>query len=104
MENMAWEDPWQPINEPSPHLINELEKELASDHPLYKKKVKPVALGWSGDDVLFEIEDSGEYAVVHLTWSGKVEPSGFPDSEFFRDWDDFFERRLKPDSIEYVDQ
>ncbi len=66
--------PWQPHKAESLQgVLSELQRELAPAHILFGLKVTPIALGYDGDDVLFELED-GRYAVVHLTWSCKTEP------------------------------
>lgn len=56
-------------------FVNELNKELRKDHPLFSKMATGLARAVESDDVLFQINDgeSHRYAVVHLTWTvGKV--------------------------------
>ena len=67
-------------------LASELEREVGPGHPLFRKEAKALALATDRDDVLFEIFDGSQrkYAVVHLTWSGKMERSArWPDTQFF---------------------
>ena len=58
-------------------LARELKLEVGSGHPLYSKSIRALAVARDRDDVLFEIgEGVGiQWAVVHLTWSGKTESS-----------------------------
>lgn len=75
-----------------------------SDHPL--SEVECVALMKFGpdDDVLFSLRKSGlnhQYAVVHLTWSGKKESSGYPAVTFYNDFNDFVHLRMLPDHEDY---
>jgi len=63
-----------------------LQREVGPDHPLFGKPAKALARREDRDDVLFEISDGTErkYAVVHLTWSRRMEPSGeWPGTQFF---------------------
>ena len=57
----------------------------------------------SNDDILFEVSKDGEisrFVVVHLTWIGKKERStSFPSAQFYLDFDDFVERRIKIDDL-----
>src|SRR5260370_21720526 len=68
--------PWIPPSSPD-GLVRELQREVGPGHPLFSKSVKALAVAQDRDDVLFEIEDGPilRYAVVHLTWSSKTEPS-----------------------------
>lgn len=55
-----------------------------------------------GDDVLFTIQKRGDnkfdYAVIHLTWKGKLETDyNFPKIEYFESFDHFLNYRLYPD-------
>jgi len=101
MDNQNWKAPWQPIIGPASHLVVELEKELNPQHPLFKKKLIAIALGWNGEDVLFKFDNEEKYATVHLTWSGEAEPGGLPEAEIYACWDDFYCNKMLPDSEEY---
>lgn len=59
----------------------ELARELSAGHSLYGLPVRAVALGGSGDDVLFAVEDGTQrVAEVHLTWTQS--PPERPPSPF----------------------
>ncbi len=62
-------------------------------------------LGYN-DDVLFTVNKKGEnefdYAVIHLTWKGKLEENDdYPRTEFYEDFDHFLNYRLYPDKREW---
>jgi hypothetical protein len=101
MENaMDFLDPWTTAAlQPEP-LIRELEKEVSDGHILFGKKVEIVARRRDTDDVLLRLSDnSGCYAVVHLTWSGKKERSPkWPITTVFSSWEEFVDKRMLPDS------
>jgi hypothetical protein len=85
--------PWGAPNSPD-SLALELQRELGPQHPLFSKAVRALARATDRDDVLFEISDgtTTKYAVVHLTWTGKVESSStFPSTEFFASLDDWLD-------------
>ena len=58
------------------YFLDELNKELSVDHPLYHKADKTVARCYSNDDVLFMLDDLS-YAINHLTYS-KTNINGYP--------------------------
>ena len=97
-------EPWELIDSSlGDGIKDELLKEINGDHPLHKVNCEPVAKRIDNDDVLFRINPHlCEYAVVHLTWSGKKEvDSKWPHVDFFADTDDLYKERLKPDYEEY---
>ena len=98
---IKWKEPWKPLEKSNPQLVRELEKELNPKHPLFGKKATPIALGWDGEDILFKLEGDEKLALVHLTWSGKTEPIGFPHTTLFKNWDDFYTNCLLKDHDEY---
>lgn len=60
----------------------------------------------ANDDILLRVKKNGEesrFATVHLTWiSSKKEHSNcFPPTHFYLDFDDFTEKRMKPDNTEW---
>ena len=85
MNNIEFEKPWVFIESDIERnrLIEEIEKEINSNHVLYGRKSIPIAIKEDDDDVIFKISD-GSYALVHLTWSGKQEKDErFPFTEIF---------------------
>lgn len=68
-------------------------------HKLYEFELNAVAKLCSNDDVLFSVHKQGEnkisYAVIHLTWKGKLEENdNYPRTEFFEDFDHFLNYRM----------
>ena len=98
--------PWELID---PSKMEDIEKELSieigEEHPLYNVNCQPIAQRIDNDDVLFEINPHlCDYAIVHLTWSGKKETSpDWPTVELFTDIDDLNNERLIPDHEAYID-
>jgi len=61
---------WMNVNERGKSFLDELNSELISAHPLYRKAQAALAKCDSKDDVLFLLYDNS-YAIVHLTYSRK---------------------------------
>ncbi len=77
---------------------------MGPHHELYGLAVRALAVAIDQDDVLFEIDETGKdrYAIVHLTWSGKTEPSPtFPGTQFFDSLADWMEK-MKRDHEDYT--
>ena len=88
---MEFESPWKKADENDQKLILELKKELASGHALYDKDVEVLARRLDNDDVLFKIKSTPIcYALVHLTWMGKVDPNPkFPWTIIYNSLEEF---------------
>ncbi len=56
-------------------------RELSPGHSLHGLDPRVIAKAIPQDEVIVETA-AGEVALVHLTWSGKAEPSPWPDTEF----------------------
>ena len=102
----AWLIPWHPLPDGTPEdgTSRELYSELCSQHVLFGIRACPVGGRQDCDDVLFELLDgSGRFAVVHLTYAQHPEPDPrWPDTEIFRDWDDFVQKRMQPDHDDWT--
>lgn len=77
-------------------------------HKLSEYVFNAMAKLCSNDDVLFSMNKKGEskfdYAVIHLTWKGKLEENdNYPRAEFFEDFDHFLNYRLYPDKRDWED-
>ncbi|GAB4030344.1 hypothetical protein GCM10028774_04790 [Spirosoma jeollabukense] len=85
--------------------MTELQKEINQHHPLFGKSVELIGRSLADDDCLFKLADgSFEYCVVHLTWTGRREPSpNFPGVSFFTTWESFVEDVMKPLHEDYSD-
>lgn len=95
--------PWVQIKDLNGYLEEELKRELHEQHILFGKTVKEIARRQDCDDVLFKL-DNEEYAVVHLTFSGKKENSkDYPDTQIFKHWTEVYEKVIIEDSKEYED-
>jgi hypothetical protein len=72
MENsIDFKEPWYKTDQ---DLKDQLKREVSKKHILYKKDVKTIARRQDNDDVLFQITNlTNTYALVHLTWSQKVQ-------------------------------
>ena len=62
----------------------ELRKEIASGHPLAGAMWRTLASRTDRDDVVLALASQG-YALVHLTWSGRVESPPWPTTKLFSD-------------------
>ncbi len=97
--NMIWLTPWVAIKQNITQLEDELARELLDAHILCGKKVRAIARRIDNDDVLFEVDDQDyQYAVVHLTWSGKQESSKeYPWTVLYSNFEDWVEKCMKLD-------
>jgi hypothetical protein len=85
---MSIRDPWTATGLHTEAVLRELQKELAEGHPLFGKQVEPIAMRKDRDDVLLKVGDEPvNYAVVHLTWSGKKGRTPiWPITKLFASW------------------
>jgi hypothetical protein len=85
LKESMYKEPWSDRAEyPDKHrkaLESELRKELKEGHSLFGLSFKIVGKREDEDDVLVSTEQG--FFIVHLTWSGKVEPLPFPRTERF---------------------
>src|SRR5688500_9613349 len=91
--------PWEPIDpENSDRFEDEYAAEITKGHPLYGVPVKAIARRMDQDDVLFRLlRHLCEYAVVHLTWSGRAEDDPrWPICEIYADAGDLMEKCIRP--------
>ncbi len=77
---------------------------MGNQHILNGKRVKALGRRYDCDDVLFQVIDSEfSYAVVHLTFSMKVEGNlNYPRTKEYKDLDDWLNERMLPDHLEYM--
>lgn len=77
MPEYAFPDPWESLRDEAHGrggtFVRELRVELGPDHPWYREEVEAVAAFTRQDEVLFRV--GGEYAIVHLTWAQRHDPS-----------------------------
>ena len=101
-----WLVPWRAVvDSDASQLERELHRELAPGHPLFGRTTGASALAvrQDCDDVLFELRDPTQFAVVHLTYI-KTPPDKlpWPETEMFGDMSSFIERRMKPDHEDFT--
>lgn len=80
-------------------IIDELQKEVSSTHPLYGKTVRLLARG-ATDDCLFEIIDSKKVAWVHLTWKGSTEIYDYPITIVYDNLHQWYKSKYIPDFLD----
>ena len=99
--NLQWLEPWGPA---LPGLEAELEKEVNVGHPLFGQKAISIGRRGDCDDVLFFLpENPFPLAVIHLTWAGRREKSPeWPHTILYSSLDDWVERCMKPDHLEFT--
>jgi hypothetical protein len=101
---MTWLVPWRPIagGHPNDSTAKELYSELCQRHVLFGVKARPVAHRQDCDDVLFELlDDSGRFAVVHLTYAQHPETdSRWPETVIYADWAEFVQT-MKADAADW---
>ncbi len=75
-------EPWYAIeNDEKLILVNEYRSEVHENHILYNKNLNLIGRRQDRDDVLFSINGTNNLAIVHLTWSGKIESGSFPSTQ-----------------------
>ncbi len=84
-------------------FIKELKKEIGTAHVLSNevKNLKVYAKHGPNNDCLFMNDNTNEYFVVHLTWSGKKEKHDWPLIEQYDSFEDFIKKRLLPDQHDW---
>jgi hypothetical protein len=114
------EEPWSELQiEQKIAFEDELKKELgiggksffdfinkSASHILFDSEFSAFCHDQRNDDVLFEIKKphfDKQFAIVHLTWTGKEEQEGYPNTEFYSDFDDFKYSRMYADKDEWED-
>jgi hypothetical protein len=98
-------EPWELIDSSiATSIKTELSEEIDNNkHPLNQVACNPIAKRMDKDEVLLRINPHlCEYAIVHLTWSGKQEKGPkWPHVDFFTDIDDLNKERFIPDYEDY---
>jgi hypothetical protein len=100
---MEYLTPWHALGSNSLRLQTELAAEVGSDHPLYGRDMRAVAVRQDCDDVLFvSVDEPQVVAVVHLTWSGRPERDPrWPETMFFASMEDWIERGMMVDHADF---
>lgn len=96
-------EPWWDIMETGDlgtGIKNELQKELHPGHLLFRRTFEVIAKRQDNDDALLQL-DSGELALVHLTWSGKQEKAGYPSTTIYANPIEFGKKTMKRTIVEF---
>jgi hypothetical protein len=100
----TWLEPWFELSLADRAAFEaELCKEIGVGHLLEGIRTLAVGKSASNDDVLFQLfEVEHEYAVVHLTWTGKREGyKDWPFTQLYKTWYDFLVQRMAGDNVGY---
>lgn len=105
-QKISFEDELTKEITPVKSIFNFLTDQNKDNHTLVGAKFSTLANYGPSDDVLFIVKKKGEassLATVHLTWMirKKEHSNYFPATHFYLDFDDFSEKRMKPDNIEW---
>jgi hypothetical protein len=85
-------------------FIEELQREIGPEHPLYRRDVFAIAVRRDPDAVIFQTVDGEIYAIIHLTWSGRRETAvGMPMSELLENRQ-AVGQRITADHAEWLEQ
>ena len=97
-------EPWEEIQDGSEPIVAELKKEVREDGILYDVAAQAIARRVDCDDVLFKLEGKKEeFAVVHLTWSGRRDPNpGWPSTTLYSDIASWNTECMIPDHEDYT--
>ena len=96
--------PWEPIDpDNSDRFEDEYAVEIGKGHPLYGVPAKAIARRIDQDEVLFRLlRHLCEFAVVHLTWSGRPEDApSWPACQIYVDARDLMEACIRPAHEEF---
>ena len=104
MHPLIWLEPWRGLAEANRRPFEtELQRELSPAHPLFDIGAEAIGKSEANDDVLFQLQN-GEFALVHLTWTGHIEATGqWPYYELYQSWNDFVTQRMQHDNFGYDD-
>ena len=104
---IEWLVPWHALDARDAYGVeDELARELGPGHPLLGKRVRPLGRRQDCDDVLLELLDSGECAVVHLNWTSsppKRDPR-YPGISIFPNLAAWAEKEMADDHREFCDE
>lgn len=97
---MLFIDPW--FEEHYVTFLQELRKEVSTNHVLYDIPMQVIARRMDRDDVLFKFENSAKVAQVHLTWkSNKENDPSYPKTTIHDSILEWRDRVMLPDSREF---
>jgi hypothetical protein len=78
-------EPWfRPEPKRGASLVTEARAEISADHELAGRALTAVAACSGCDDVAFRLDDD-TFALVHLTWTHRLEPKPWPVTQRLSD-------------------
>jgi hypothetical protein len=100
---VAWLEPWSPLvdSRHAAKLERELTKEVARGHVLFGRVARALAVRGDQDEVLFEVANPVQFAVVHLSWVAGSDRSPWPRTTLFQTIAEFVDTRMTPDHEEF---
>lgn len=90
--------PWTPCTDKAEknRLHAEAMLEIDPEHPMGGLEFEVIARRNDNDDILVRIVNGVfDFAVIHLTWSGKVEQGDLPDTSFWITQKEWAERCMR---------
>jgi hypothetical protein len=104
IEDVEWLEPWSAVVDDGTRadLEDELAKEVAPGHLLFKRPARALARRHDQDDVLYAVGNPSQLAVVHLSYATKPDNPPWPSTAVFKDVTAFIEGRMKLDHEEYA--
>lgn len=104
-QKISFEDELTKEITPVNSVFGFLSSDSKVNHILVGAEFSTFAKYGTNDDILFAVKKKDEesrLAIVHLTWINrkKEHSKHFPVTNFYHDFDNFFEKRMKPDNIE----
>ena len=103
--DIAYKTPWIEVGKSEKvhdFLLEELDRELHTQHPLYGQKVIEIlAKRLDNGELLLKLEKE-VLAVVDLTWSHQKETGPLPACTFYANKRQFWKERLRPDILGHL--
>jgi hypothetical protein len=104
---VIWLEPWHSIADKpfrAANLKRELEREVASGHPLFGVPAEPIGYRSDCDDIAFRLLDgSDRIAVVHLTYSSNWPAASYPRTKIYDTMERWIGECMQPDHEVYAD-
>ena len=106
-QKISFEDELSKEIKPVKSFFSILSSNNKDNHILVGAEISAFAKNGPNDDVLFAVKRKGDnstFATVHLTWvsRNKEHSKYFPATDFYLDFNDFAEKRMMPDSKEWI--
>jgi hypothetical protein len=102
IDTIRWMQPWRAIIDEvrRESLERQLRREVSPGHPLHGIDVRAVARRMDRDVVCYELLQTGQFAVVQLTFKLSQRPPA-PESRIHDDVGAFVEECMNPDHLHW---